>query len=170
MAERLGAIQLRSDVERKRLHGYAAAADTQSGLEAGIYSADASARTYEQLATLARTVIEAGYPVIVDATFLQYALREQFRQLSASLDVPFVLLQCEADRDTLCTRIRSRQAAGGDPSEAGIEVLDAQLASREPLMSHEMAAVLLVDSGMDIPIKDLHGQLVERIQAMAAGE
>jgi len=49
-------------------------------------------------------------------------------------------------------------------------VLDAQLASREPLMSHEMAAVLLVDSGMDIPIKDLHGQLVERIQAMAAGE
>jgi hypothetical protein len=62
------------------------------------------------------------------------------------------------------------QMAGGDPSEAGIEVLDAQLASREPLMPHEMAAVLLVDSGMDIPIKDLHGQLVERIQAMAAGE
>ena len=170
LAERLGAIQLRSDVERKRLHGYAAAADTQSRLEAGIYSADASTRTYEQLAALARTVIEAGYPVIIDATFLQYALREQFRELSGSLDVPFVLLQCEADRDTLCARIRSRQAAGGDPSEAGIEVLDAQLAAREPLMPEEMAAVLGVDSGMDITIKELHGQLVERIKAMAAGD
>jgi aminoglycoside phosphotransferase family enzyme/predicted kinase len=170
LAERMGAIQLRSDVERKRLHGYSAAADTQSGLKTGIYSADASTATYEQLATLARTVIEAGYPVIVDATFLQYALRERFRQLSTSLDVPFLLLQCEAHRDTLCARIRSRQMAGGDPSEAGIEVLDAQLASREPLMPQEMAAVLSVDAGMDIPIKDLHGQVAERLRDMAAGK
>ena len=169
LAERLGAIQVRSDVERKRLHGYAAAADTQSDLKAGIYSADASARTYQQLATLARTVIEAGYPVIIDATFLQFAQREQFRQLSVSLDVPFVLLQCEADRDTLSARIRNRQTVGGDPSEAGIEVLDAQLAARELLLPEEMAAVLSVNSGMEISIKDLHGQLVESIQAMAAG-
>lgn len=170
LAERLGAIQVRSDIERKRLHGYAAAADTQSAVKAGIYSADASVRTYQQLAALAGTVIEAGYPVIVDATFLQFAWREQFRQLSVSLAVPFLLLHFEADRDTLCTRIRGRQMAGGDPSEAGIDVLDAQFASREPLMPEEMADVLSVDSGRDIPLNDLQGQVVERIPAMMAGE
>ena len=115
-------------------------------------------------------VIEAGYPVIVDATFLQFAWRERFRQLSVSLAVPFVLLHFEADRDTLCSRIRARQMAGGDPSEAGIEVLDAQFASRQPLMPEEMADVLSVDSGMDIPLNDLQGQVVERIRAMTAGE
>ena len=170
LAERLGAIQIRSDVERKRLHGYAAAADTQSDIKSGIYSAAASARTYEQLAVLARTVIEAGYPVIIDATFLQFSRRESFRQLSVTLAVPFVLLQFEADRDTLNARLRSRQVAGGDPSEAGIEVLDAQLASRERLLPGEMAAVLSVDSGRDNSIKNLHGQLVRKIQDMAAGE
>lgn len=168
LAERMGAIQVRSDVERKRLHGYAAAADTQSAIREGIYSADAGVRTYEQLAGLARTVTGAGYPVIIDATFLQFVWREHFRRLSDSIGVPFILLDFKADRETLCERLRSRQTAGGDPSEAGIEVLDAQLASQQPLMPDEMAAVLGVDSGMDIPIKDLHRRLVEKIQAMAA--
>ena len=170
LAERLGAIQLRSDVERKRLHGYAAAADTQSGIKAGIYSAKASAHTYEQLAVLAGTVIEAGYPVIVDATFLQLAWREHFRHLSVSLAVPFVLLDFDADRDTLSARIRSRQSAGGDPSEAGIEVLEAQLASRERLMPDEMADVLSMDASMDGSIKTLHDRLIEKIQTMTTSE
>jgi aminoglycoside phosphotransferase family enzyme/predicted kinase len=170
LAERLDAIQVRSDVERKRLHGYAAAADTQSGIREGIYSEDAGVRTYQRLAVLARTVIAAGYPVIIDATFLQFVWREHFRQLSASMDVPFVLLDFEADRETLYERLRSRQSAGGDASEAGIEVLDAQLASQEPLMPGEMAAVLRVDASSDCSIKELHGRLVEKIQALTARE
>jgi len=146
LAERLGAIQLRSDIERKRLHGYAATADTQSGLDAGVYSADASERTYEQLARQARAVIMAGYPAIIDATFLKFAQREQFRQLSAALSVPFVMLHFDADRDTLFARLCSRQAAASDPSEAGVEVLEAQLASQERLLSGEMNDVIGVDA------------------------
>ena len=167
LAERLGAIQVRSDLERKRLHGYPAGADTQSGITTGLYSPAASERTYEQLALLARTVIEAGYSVIIDATFLQAARREQFRQLSSALAVPFVLLHFEADRDTLCARIQSRQAAGEDPSEAGIKVLEAQLAAQEPLMADEMADVISVKLPMDVST-DMTGQLVEKIREMLA--
>jgi aminoglycoside phosphotransferase family enzyme/predicted kinase len=168
LAEQLGAIQIRSDLERKRLHGYAAEANTQSGIQAGIYSADASERTYQRLVLLARTVIEAGFPVIVDATFLQYTRREQFRQLSASLAVPFVLLHFDADREILCARIRSRQAAGDDPSEAGIAVLEAQLASQERLTTTEMADMLSVDSHKDASAGRLPEQLVEKIRAMGS--
>ena len=167
LAERLGAIQIRSDLERKRLHGYPAGADTQSGITAGLYSPAASERTYEQLALLARTVIGAGYSVIIDATFLQAARREQFRQLSSALAVPFVLLHFEADRDTLHTRIRSRQAAAEDPSEAGIKVLEAQLAAQEPLMADEMADVISVKLPMDVST-DMTGQLVDKIREMLA--
>jgi aminoglycoside phosphotransferase family enzyme/predicted kinase len=169
LAGQLGAIQLRSDIERKRLHGYTARADKQSDIKAGIYSADASVRTYEQLAMLARTVIAAGFPVIIDAAFLRFSQREQFRQLSAALAVPFVLLHFEADRDTLVARIRSRNAAGDDPSEAGIEVLEAQLASQEPFLPGEMSAVLGVDSCSDRPADTPPDELVEKIQAMIGG-
>ena len=168
LAEQLGAIQLRSDIERKRLYGFAAGADTKSGIRAGIYSAGASERTYEQLAVLAGTVIAAGFPVIVDATFLQLVRREQFRQLSATLSVPFVLLHFEADKETLYARIRRRQAAGEDPSEAGIEVLEAQLASQDPLLPGEMDAALSVDSCRDKPA-DTSRRLNAKIQAMLSG-
>jgi hypothetical protein len=127
-------------------------------------------RTYEQLATLAKTVLRAGYPVIIDATFLQFTWREQFRQIAVSLDVPFVLLAFEADRATLSRRLHSRQSAGGDPSEAGIEVLDAQLASQQRLSPDEMAAALVVDTGKDRSIESLHGRLVETLQAMSVGD
>ena len=49
LVEALGAIRLRSDVERKRLFGEQTVAND---LQAGIYSADASAATYSACTTL----------------------------------------------------------------------------------------------------------------------
>jgi hypothetical protein len=161
LAEQLGAIQLRSDIERKRLYGYSAVANTQSGIKRGIYAADASERTYAQLAGLARIVITAGYPAIIDATFLRLAQREQFRRLSAALSVPFVVLHFDAEMDTLHARLRSRQAAGDDPSEAGIEVLEAQLASQQRLSPGEMNEVIEVDADTATE------QLAEKLLAVA---
>ncbi len=62
-------IQVRSDVERKRMHGIAPTAAAPSA--AGLYSAAAGEATYARLLALARDIIAAGWPVIVDAAFLQ---------------------------------------------------------------------------------------------------
>ncbi|HXF67560.1 MAG TPA: AAA family ATPase, partial [Burkholderiales bacterium] len=70
LLERIGAVRVRSDVERKRLFGLDALARTGSGLGAGIYAPRASAATYERLARLARDILARGYPVVVDAAFL----------------------------------------------------------------------------------------------------
>ena len=160
LAERLGAIQLRSDVERKRLHGYRADADTGSAVQSGIYTQTASEQTYTRLAELAAESIAGGYPVIVDATFLKQAQRSRFRELAAIHGVPFVLLHFEADRDTLLRRVRKRQAAGTDPSEAGVEVLEAQLVSQQPLLPEEQAGLISIDSAAGLPLDDLLGRLV----------
>ena len=163
LAERLGAIQIRSDVERKRLYGYRAGADTGSGVQSGIYSAAASERTYARLETLAQSVIEGGYPVIVDAAFLKHAERDRFRQLAVGLGVPFALLHFTADQATLHRRLRQRQGTGTDPSEAGIEVLEAQLASQEPLLPEEMSAVIAVETSGQQPVDSVLGQLARRL-------
>ncbi|HKJ75901.1 MAG TPA: AAA family ATPase, partial [Gammaproteobacteria bacterium] len=53
LLESLGAVRLRSDVERKRLYGLAPEADSGSAVGGGIYSRGAGTRTYSRLAELA---------------------------------------------------------------------------------------------------------------------
>ncbi|RIK89363.1 MAG: aminoglycoside phosphotransferase, partial [Burkholderiales bacterium] len=133
LLERSGAIRIRSDLERKRLHGVGALARSHSALDAGLYAADASGRTYARLHELAEISLQAGWPTIVDATFLRAADRERFRALAARLGAPFAILACDADERILRERIESRLARGADPSEADVQVLGRQLSGREPL-------------------------------------
>ena len=146
LTEKLGAIQLRSDIERKRLYGYPAEAKTGSGVQSGIYSQAASDRTYKHLAGLAGSVVASGLPVIVDAAFLKLAERQYFQRIAKSLEVPFGILHMEADESTLTARIERRRQVGIDPSEAGIAVLKSQLATQEPLLPSEMDVVYSIET------------------------
>jgi len=149
LLERFGMIRLRSDVERKRLFGLSPEARSDSDTQAGIYNADASQLTYQKLAELAQTVIEAGYSCIVDATFLKRSQRQQFQQLAARLERRFVILHFHADKALLCQWIEERLAAGKDASEATVEVLEHQLRSEEPLDNKEADQIIAIDTGFD---------------------
>ena len=146
LCEQLGLIQLRSDLERKRLAGLAAQDNSRSALGAGLYTPDQTEQTYRRLAQLAAAVIGAGYTALVDATFLQRRHREMFRGLAGDRGVPFAILDCQAPEAELRRRIRQRQAAGADASEANLQVLDAQLAGREALDGTETARAIRVDT------------------------
>jgi len=145
LLEELGAVRLRSDLERKRLHGVAPLAASRSATGAGIYTAEASALTYRSLGALARPILAAAFPVIADATFLQRAEREAFRAIAAEAGVPFLILDFHVPLETLRERIAERRARGDDPSEASLAVLERQVALREPLTPAEMAAAVVVD-------------------------
>jgi predicted kinase len=132
LAGEIRGIRIRSDVERKRLFGLAADADTRLPGMPDIYTREAGANTFARLEELAATVIAAGYPVILDATFIRRGLRERFRALATRLGVPFVVLHCDAPKDELRRRVAARHAAGTDASEADIAVLESQLAVCEP--------------------------------------
>ncbi len=127
-----GAIRLRSDVERKRLFGLGPLDDSGSTLGGGLYTPDASARTYRRLYDLADGLLAARHPVLVDATFMKRAHRQPFRDLAARYGVPFILLDCVADPETLRARVAARRARGNDAAEADIEVLERQLRHDEP--------------------------------------
>lgn len=135
--EHYDAIRLRSDIERKRLHGLAPLARSGSPVAQGLYATDASARTYEHLAELAETVLLAGYPVVVDAAFLKRAQRDCLRSVAAKIGAPFAILNVVAPDALLRQRLGQRERAGRDASEAGLAVLEHQLKTREPLSPDE---------------------------------
>ena len=144
IAER-GVVRVRADVERKRLFGLAPQASS-AAVPGGIYTAEASQRTHEALAQAARWALEAGHTVLVDATFLNPAMRQRFMALAAQAQVPCRILSFEAPLAVLRERVRSRQQAGGDASEASVQVLEAQWAAAQPLSPAEEALTVHVDT------------------------
>ncbi|MCB1778174.1 MAG: AAA family ATPase [Candidatus Competibacteraceae bacterium] len=127
-----GAIRIRADVERKRLFGLCPLDDSRSRFGQGLYTPEASARTYQRLLELAQELLAAKHPVLVDATFLKRAHREPFRELATRHGVPFILLACGADADTLRERVAARRERGDDAAEADVDVLERQLQFVEP--------------------------------------
>ncbi len=143
----LGAVRIRSDVERKRLHGMHALARTDSLAGSGIYGDAATARTYERLLRHARSIAGAGLPVIVDATFLRQTQRAAFHALAVELGVPFAILNVTATPAALRARVSARAARGGDASEATLAVLEAQIENCEALTDGEMRYAVPATNG-----------------------
>lgn len=135
-----GIIRLRADVERKRLFGLAPTASSHAaGLD--IYTREASARTFAQLRALAKAVLEAGFPVLVDATFIRQSTRQVFADLAAELGVPFKILGFQVDAEVLRERVQRRAQEGKDASEATWSVVQSQLEAVEALNTAEQAVV-----------------------------
>jgi predicted kinase len=162
LLETLGAIRIRSDVERKRMHNLPAAARTSSALETGMYADAASTATYERLRELARSILMGGFTAIVDATFLSKGHRQRLRSLAMELRVPFAIAHAEASEATLKQRIARRAASELDASEATVDVLNHQLKSQEPLDADEQAEVFAFDTEHD----DDHAHAVKAAQML----
>lgn len=145
LIEQRGIVRLRADVERKRLYGLAPEQPSAS-VAGGIYTRDASARTYGELLARARAVLEAGFSVLADATFLRRAHRAEFIALADALGLPCRILAFDAPAAVLRERVARRAAAGSDASEATVAVLERQLAEREPFGADELPRVVRVDS------------------------
>jgi aminoglycoside phosphotransferase family enzyme/predicted kinase len=148
----LGAIRIRSDVERKRMFNAADSDGSANKIDSGIYSAKASEQTYARLAMLATTIIDAGYSVIVDAAFLKHEQREPFQRLAGVLDVPYIILEVTAPDDVLRTRIKQRK---NDVSDADLAVLEHQLSNWRPLHENETATVITVNSTVKLDTRAL---------------
>lgn len=146
IVEALGAIRIRSDRERQRLLGTGHQHGQPAAIDSGVYSSKATAQTYATLARLAASVIDAGYSVIVDATFLDRRQRQPFFDLADRLGVPLRILSFRADVEVLQQRITERQRKGQDISEAGLEVLAHQLSEYTELDTVEAPHTVVIDT------------------------
>ncbi len=135
------AIRLRSDVERKRLYGLAP--DDNS---AEIYTPEAGRRTYQRLLEQASELLDAGWPVVVDAAFLTRAQREPFLSLARERGIAGVILDITAPEAVLRERVRQRAQRHDDASEADEAVLERQIERREPVTADEADRSVTVDT------------------------
>src|SRR5690606_17355673 len=164
LVEALGAIRLRSDIERKRLFGEQSSA-TRNQLAAGIYSTDASQATYQRLHQLAREVLHAGFPVVIDATYLKAVQRQAASEIAEDTGTPFLINDCHAPDAVIAGWLEQRQNEGKDPSDATLEVIRSQQANREPLDADELAHSKRVDTHESASLDSL----VERIRQRLPG-
>ncbi|GJQ57348.1 MAG: aminoglycoside phosphotransferase [Candidatus Scalindua sp. AMX11] len=146
LVEPLAAIRIRSDRERQRMFGKGRRQGEAATIGEGVYSEDASRQTYGKLVELAEAVLQAGYSVIIDATFLERQKRTPFKQLADRLGVPIRILFFRADIDVLRQRIRNRQREGSDISEADLSVLEHQLATYTGLGEEEQRYTVTIDT------------------------
>jgi aminoglycoside phosphotransferase family enzyme/predicted kinase len=144
LSEHLMAIRLRSDVERKRL--FPQPQDDEEGNTGFRYSAQATQITYQHLCAIAKYLLKSDYAVIIDATFLMRWQRALFLSMAKRLDVPLLILDCQAKEALLKERIARRQASSTDASEANLKVLAQQQALCEPLTADEHKCAIWIDS------------------------
>ena len=161
----LGAVRVRSDVERKRLAALATG-ETGSG---SLYTQAMTRLTYARLAELARMALKGGYSVIVDAACLLAEERAAFRSVAASAGVPFRLLWVTADPALLRSRIDDRAAAGHDPSEATVAVLERQQTFAQPPSGTELAQAIRIDTTASIDPQEIASLLLKPPGQRAAG-
>jgi uncharacterized protein len=148
LASLIGAVRLSSDVERKRTRPFVPV--DPRPLPAAAYSPHAIDQHYDVLRQLAQQVLLAGYPALVDATFLKSLHRARFIALARSLAVPVLLLDFHAHARQLEQRVQARAAASHAASDAGPLVLVRQLANEEPLSPEEMQQTLSFDT--EVPV------------------
>lgn len=137
-----GMIRLRSDVERKRLAGLDALARSGAGIGQGLYTQQAGRHTYQHLLRLAGGLLLTGWPVIVDAAFLERWQRDMSREVAQQRGVRFQILDVQADHVTLWERVSLRASRGKDASEADIRVLEHQIETAQPFGADELNEVI----------------------------
>jgi len=119
-----GALHLRSDEIRKRRAGV----PPEQRLPAEAYAPEVSAAVHAEMFAAARAALAAGRSVVLDAVFLDPAMRAA--AASAACGAPFIGLWLEAPVEVLRARVEARCEAGlrapdrRDASDADVEVME----------------------------------------------
>ena len=116
-----GAVVIRTDEVRKRLMNV----PPSERLPDSAYAGELYPRSYDTLIENARTLLTAGHGVVLDATFIDPALRARAEKLAVECGVPFDGVWLEAPLAVLQARVARRT---NDASDATAATLQDQLA------------------------------------------
>jgi aminoglycoside phosphotransferase family enzyme/predicted kinase len=150
MATRLGARVHRSDVARKGLFGMAPHEPAPAEFGAGIYTAAATARTYEVLFHEVREELTRGNSTIADATFGKREHRDRLRKIMRDLQVNLVFVECTCPHSILRRRLAGRRE-GGLITDARLHHFEAQRRAFEAM--DELPETMHIRVRTDVPLE-----------------
>lgn len=153
LAQRIGAITLRHDIELRRMHdAQARAASPISG--SGFEGRRAGCGIYDALAQSASTVLHTGYTAIVDAPFLRRGERSELLRVARVAQLPLLLLRVHPSEALL----RAAHMAEIAPSRAldeSMTALEHELATLEPVVAAEGVTVVDLPGERGLTADDL---------------
>jgi len=129
LGERTGWPVLRSDVVRKELVGVEESTPMSAAFQAGIYDPELTRATYRELLTQARSLLERGETVILDASWSDAARRVEAAEIARATATELVALRCDTPAHVAAVRIGHRPP--GDASDATLAVARSMAAHTE---------------------------------------
>jgi aminoglycoside phosphotransferase family enzyme/predicted kinase len=125
LAERIGAIIVRTDAVRKRLAGLPLRERATSEFGEGLYSAEMGRRTYAEALRVAGGLLAAQWNVVVDGTFSSSSERQVAADTASRYGVPFHIVWCDAADAVIATRLRRRTRDRLEVSDGRVGLLAA---------------------------------------------
>ncbi len=161
---RTGFVHINSDLMRKHLAGVLPLARPEPlAYDAGLYSPEMSARTYQTMLDDAAAHLAAGRGVVLDGTFQLRVGRDSARAIAAAAGVPFLVVECQCEEAEVARRLAERTRRGDSPSDADWAVYREQRHRFEPFAPEEQDHLLTVDSAGGI------APAVRRVEAAVRG-
>jgi predicted kinase len=118
LEDRTGFAVISSDIIRKELAGLSPEEHRYEAFGKGIYAADFTDRTYEELLQRARRQLLEGRSVILDASFIRRSQRRSAERVAQETGAQFACILLEAQSETVRRRLDRRLARGAGPSDA----------------------------------------------------
>ncbi|MNF07050.1 hypothetical protein D3C80_2071360 [compost metagenome] len=80
--------------------------------------------------------------------------------------MPFLILDCNAPQAVIASWLQQRQADSNDPSDATLQVIEAQQASREALTADELLQSKRVETNQGDSLDKLVEQIRQRLPGL----
>jgi len=121
IADELSGVVVSTDRVRKQRLGLDASTRPDARLAGELYGDEGKQATYEAVIERARPVLRAGRSAVLDGTFAKQRDRWSARRLASKLGARCFFVEARCAPEVAIERLERRQAAGGDPSDAGPE-------------------------------------------------
>ncbi|MFH1003826.1 MAG: AAA family ATPase [Chloroflexota bacterium] len=145
LAQRLGLVVISSDVTRKQLAAVPATEHHFDSFDSGIYSAEFTRRTYDRMFAEAGAALADGWPVIIDASFINAKERQTARELARDAGADFFIIECVLDETHTRQRL-ARRLKRGSASDGRWEIYPTQKERFEPVAGIPPANHVIIDT------------------------
>ena len=112
----------------------------------GLYSADISRQTYATLALLARTALQQGRSVLIDAACSKQTQRQGFEAVAHETGAECYVLECYASEAVIRQRLAARMQTPGGVSDGRLAILPQFQQDYEPVTASESVLHIRLDT------------------------
>ena len=149
-----------SDVTRKKLAGIPITEHRFAEFDTGIYSPDFTQKTYQAILTEARTLLQQGKSVILDASFQRREDRNLAYLLATELKSDFLIIECTLNEVEIKQRLEMRMSQNS-VSDGRWEIFRTQQAYFDKITEFPSSQHLIIDTSQ--PIGNNVKTILERI-------